>query len=180
MMKNLQYTFFNPYSYNSRMDSKKDLKKEAPANFIEIDEVISRSAQPTKGNIDWLSEQNVTDIINFRRDDEFLPVNFDEKKYVESKKMIYHNIPTYTNYPEEKKVGEFLNIIENVKNKGGKVHIHCREGADRTGVYSYIYERLNNLISKKVAFRNMVNGGWHFEDHPHLAKVAEQIYKKIR
>ena len=150
-----------------------------PANYISVDKFLSRSAQPTQGNIDWLCKNNVTDIVNFRRSDEFLPTSFDEKKYVESKNMKYHNIPTYTNYPEEKKIKEFLNIVDDVKKNGGKMHIHCREGADRTGLYAYVYERLANFIPKSKAYRNFINGGWHDFEHPHLANVAEEFVKKM-
>ena len=151
-----------------------------PLNYQEIDNFMSRSAQPDKNNIDWLKEKSVTDIINFRRDDESFPINFDEQKYVESKGMVYHSIPSYTNYPEEKNMGKFLDIVDGVKKKGGRIHIHCREGADRTGLYAYIYERLINLASKTKAYNNFINGGWHILDHPHLADVAETFVQKMK
>ena len=151
-----------------------------PYNYQEVDNFMSRSAQPNQSNIDWLRSNKVTDIINFRRDNESFPLEFDERKYVESKGMTYHNIPSYTNYPEDKNLGKFLDIVEGVKQKGGKVHIHCREGADRTGLYAYIYERLMNLTSQKDAYKNFIDGGWHKYDHPHLAKAAESFVQKIK
>jgi len=151
-----------------------------PVNYQKVDNFISRSAQPNQGNIDWLRENNVTDIVNFRRDNESFPVDFDECKYVESKGMTYHCISSYTNYPEEKNLGKFLDIVDGVKKKGGKMHIHCREGADRTGMYAYIYERLINLTPKAEAYKNFINGGWHNFDHPHLADFAENFVKKVK
>lgn len=151
-----------------------------PYNYQEVDSFMSRSAQPNQSNIDWLKDNNVTDIINFRRDNESFPLEFDECKYVESRGMAYHNIPSYTNYPTDENLGKFLDIVEGVKQNGGKVHIHCREGADRTGMYAYIYERLNKLTSQAEAYKNFINGGWHNFDHPHLAKVAETFVQKIR
>lgn len=155
-------------------------QKYKPYNYQEVDNFMSRSAQPTQCNIDWLKDNKVTDIINFRRDNERFPLEFDECKYVESKGMTYHNIPSYTNYPEDKNLGKFLDIVEGVKKKGGKVHIHCREGADRTGMYAYIYERLHNLVPQHKAFKNFIDGGWHNFDHPHLAKAAETFVQKIK
>lgn len=159
--------------------SNKQHKIYPPANYQKVDNFLSRSAQPNKLNIDWLQENNVTDIINFRRDNESFPLDFNEQKYVESKKMVYHNIPSYTNYPEEKNMGKFLDIVENVKKNGGKIHIHCREGADRTGMYAYIYERLIKLTSQVQAYKNFIDGGWHNLDHPHLANAAEDFVKKV-
>lgn len=50
--------------------------------------------------------------------------------------MHYHNIPTDPQHPSERKVGEFLDLVEGIRQRGGKVHIHCHHGADRTGMYS--------------------------------------------
>ena len=151
-----------------------------PSNYIATDSFLSRSAQPNQRNIDWLKKNNVTDVVNFRRNDENFPIDFDECKYVESKGMTYHCIPSYTNYPEEKKLGNFLDIVDSVQKKGGKIHIHCREGADRTGMYAYIYERLINLTPKAEAYKSFINGGWHNLDYPHLVDFAEKFVQKIK
>lgn len=155
-------------------------KTTAPYKYQKIDNFISRSAQPNKNNIKWLKENDVTDIINFRRDNEDFPVDFNEEKYVNANKMKYHNIPSYTNYPTEENLGKFLNIVENAKKNNGKVHIHCREGVDRTGMYAYLYERLYNLKPQAEAFTNFINYGWHYYSHPHLADFAEDFMKKIK
>ena len=67
-------------------------KTTQPPNYQKVDDFMSRSAQPSKSNIDWLQENNITDIVNFRRDNESFPLDFDECKYVESKSMNYHHI----------------------------------------------------------------------------------------
>lgn len=166
--------------YNKNISIIEQNQNSKPPNFKKIDNLMSRSAQINKDNIEWLQKHNITDIINFRRVDESFPLDFDESQYAKSKNMVYHNIPSYTNYPEEKNLKHFLNIIEGIRQKGGKVHIHCREGADRTGMYAYIYERLVNLSSKTEAYKNFINGGWHKFDHPHLAEVAEHFVQKIK
>lgn len=37
-----------------------------PTNYLKIDDVVSRSAQPKKADFAWLKEQGVTDVFNFR------------------------------------------------------------------------------------------------------------------
>ena len=97
--------------------------KAMPKNYAKIDNSLSRSAQPEKEDFAWLKSQGVTDIINFRTM-AFSNINFDEENEVKALGMNYHNIPTVTMRPNEKKVQTFLDLVEEIKNKGGKAHIH--------------------------------------------------------
>jgi protein tyrosine phosphatase (PTP) superfamily phosphohydrolase (DUF442 family) len=119
--------------------------KGMPANYAKIDETVSRSAQPMIDDFQWLKEnEQVTDVINFRT--MFEPkVDFSESYVVEKLGMKYHSIPSKTKEPSEENIAKFLKIVNDVKEKKGKVHIHCKAGADRTGMYSYIYKAINNI-----------------------------------
>ena len=151
-----------------------------PQNYKKIDNYLSRSAQPDEKNILWLKKQGITDIINFRtmaKPD----TNFDEKSFAEKIGIKYHHIPSITMYPKKENVGEFLDIVEGIKGKNGKVHIHCKAGADRTGMYSYIYERLNNIGSIQDNIQELTEHFWHKEKYPYLNKWAEifvDLFKK--
>ena len=153
-----------------------------PENYQKIDNTLSRSAQITKSNIRWLRDKGVTDIINFRT--MTVPdMTFDEKAYVESKGIKYHSIPSVSMYPKKENVGKFLDIIEGVKNKNGKLHIHCKQGADRTGMYSYIYERLNNIGTPSENKEEMIKHLWDRKKYPNMIEWAElfiDIFKKKR
>jgi len=147
-----------------------------PDNYKKIDEYLSRSAQPLVENLKWLREQGITDVINLRnmsRD------NFDEGHYVKEIGMAYHSLPSVTKFIKEENVGEFLNIIENVKRKGGKVHFHCDHGADRTGMFAYIYERLNHIGTPKDNMEELVEHRWRKDKYGDLVKWAEAIIEKI-
>ena len=143
-----------------------------PQNYKQIDNCVSRSAQPDKINLRWLKRHGVTDIINFRTMGD-PGIKFDEKEYVNKLGLNYHNIPSYTRYPTKENVGKFLDIVENVKSNGGKVHIHCKAGADRTGMYSYIYERLNNIGTVKDNLQELKDHFWHKDLYPYLNEWAE-------
>ena len=69
--------------------------------------------------------------------------------------------------------------MEGVKNKNGKVHIHCRQGADKTGMYAYIYERLNKIGTPFENYKEFLKHGWHFQRYPHLAIWAESFIASL-
>ena len=150
-----------------------------PDNYQKIDSILSRSAQLTRSNIRWLKDKGVTDIINFRTM-KVPDINFDEKQYVESQGMIYHNIPSVSKYPLAENVGKFLDIVEGVKQKGGELHIHCRQGADRTGMYAYIYERLNNIGTPQKNAQEMIDHRWHRDKYPHMTEWAEAFVNMFK
>ena len=97
-----------------------------PDNYAKIDNYVSRSAQPKKADFDWLKNEGVTDVFNFRTMT-VSGLDFDEKIEVEKRGMKYHNIPTITREPNEKQIDTFLKEIDDVKAKNGKAHIHCKE-----------------------------------------------------
>ncbi len=143
-----------------------------PYNYKNIDKYLSRSAQPTKSNLRWLKRHGVTDIINLRTMN--IPaIDFEEGQYVKELGMNYHNIPSISKYPKQENIGRFLDIIDSVKDCGGKVHVHCKEGADRTGMYSYIYERLNNIGTIKDNLQELIDHHWHKDRYPYLNEWAE-------
>ena len=128
--------------------------KGMPHNYYKIDNTVSRSAQPQKEDFAWLKEQGVTDIINFRT--MFVSgIDFDEKKVVESLGMKYHNIPTITAKPNDDNIKEFLDLTDTVCKNNGKLHLHCAAGADRTGMYSFIYKTIKD--KKRVILKTETN-----------------------
>lgn len=150
--------------------------KGKPNNYAKIDNVISRSAQPQKDDFLWLKNEGVTDIINFRTMVEPAQ-NFDEKTVVEGLGMKYHNIPSITSKPNEEKVGQFLNLVENIKSNGGKAHIHCKAGADRTGMYAFIYKNIKGIGTICENEKEWLNFGHNTKKFPDLISWAKKFKK---
>lgn len=148
-----------------------------PDNYKKIDNTVSRSAQPKAEDFKWLKEQGVTDVINFRTM-YVSGIGFDEKSLVEQNGMKYHNIPSHTKTPNEQNIGKFLDIVDNVQKQGGKVHIHCKAGADRTGMYSWIYKQTHNLGSMKSNEREMLEMGHHYNLYPNLINWIKNFLTK--
>ena len=150
-----------------------------PDNYAIIDKYLSRSAQPQKEDFSWLKEQGVTDIINFRtmyRPD----IDFNEKVEVERLGMNYHNIPTITKEPLEENVDTFFKEVEHIKQNGGKAHIHCKAGADRTGMYAFLYKVKNGLGSLSKNQAEWFAFGYHYKLYPELMEWARNFVLKIK
>jgi protein-tyrosine phosphatase len=107
-------------------------------------------------------------------------INYDEKALVTKNGMNYYNIKSYTKKPDEKNIAEFLDIVEAVKKKGGKLHIHCKAGADRTGMYAYIYEVLNNIKTSVAAKFEWFKHGYHFNLYPKLMDWTDNFIKNYK
>ncbi len=149
-----------------------------PENYAIIDSCVSRSAQPQKEDFLWLKEQGVTDIFNFRT--MYVPaLDFNEEEIVKTLGMKYHNIPSVTFHPSEEKVATFLNEVEEVANNGGKAHIHCKAGADRTGMYAYIYKSIKNIGSRLGNQIEMISMGHNLELYPDLLPWTNNIINKL-
>ncbi len=152
--------------------------KGKPDNYAKIDNFLSRSAQPQKDDFKWLKEQGVTDVINFRTMANS-GLDFDEKKVVESLGMKYHNIPTVSAKPRKHSVMDFLDLIKNIAQNNGKAHIHCKAGADRTGMYSFVYKTLKNIGTKEENEKEWIQRGHNTKRYPNMIKWTENLLKKI-
>ena len=148
-----------------------------PKNYGVIDNYISRSAQPQKEDFLWLKENGVTDIINFRT--MVAPeTDFSEESVVKDLGMNYHNIPSETGNPKDVNVIRFLETVNQIKEKNGKAHIHCKAGADRTGMYAFIYKMLNGIGNLAENKAEWLNFGHHFKFYPNLMDWADSYVKK--
>ena len=149
-----------------------------PKNYQKIDDVVSRSAQPNRENLAWLKSQGVTDVFNFRTM-YVSGLDFDEKKEVEDLGMKYHNIPSVTKEPKTENVDRFLKEIDEVAAKGGKAHIHCKAGSDRTGMYSYIYKSIKGIGTRMNNQLEMLFMGHNSVLYPKLLPWTNDLINKL-
>ena len=145
-----------------------------PKNFATIDKFLSRSAQPQIEDFIWLKDNGVTDVINFRTMYEN-NLGFEEKDVVESLGMKYHNIPSHTRHPNVENISKFFDTIANIIKNNGKAHIHCKAGADRTGMYAYLYKAKNNIGTSQENKEEWLNRGHHRELFPNLIEWTENF-----
>jgi len=97
-------------------------------NFYQVDPQVYRGAQPTSEGIKYLASIGVKTVISLRDSDKRSKA---EEQLVTAAGMKYINIPmTGLAAPTEAEISKILAILEG----GGGVFLHCKRGADRTGV----------------------------------------------
>lgn len=145
--------------------------------------VVSRSAQLNISNIKWLKAQGYTDVLNFRTMVE-PEIGFDEAQEVIKNGMNYHSLPVSGDDLKNGrgmlgKIGQFLKIVFKVKASGGKLHMHCKAGADRTGVFAFIYKSLFEIGTREENAAEMLHLGHNTQRYPDVISDTKKIIDKI-
>jgi tyrosine-protein phosphatase SIW14 len=124
-------------------------------NFGRVTEMLYRGGQPTADGFSALRAMGVGLVINFR--DEPSEVAR-EKREVESRGMKYIMIPWGGHdEPSDVQVVEFLDLVRT--DPQTRIFVHCRRGADRTGVMIAAYrivvehESVSDAVSEMHKFR---------------------------
>lgn len=108
--------------------------RELP-NFQEVNSQLYRGAQPKSGGIKRLSQMGIKTIVNLRGADE---TTRNEEAEARVAGLRYFNIPLRQfGRPTDEQVERVLNILNDSDNQ--PVFVHCRLGADRTGLVVAIY-----------------------------------------
>ena len=75
---------------------------------------------------------------------------------------------------------DFLKIIEGIKAKGGKAHIHCKARADRTGMYAFIYKALNKIGTLAENEKEWIAKGHNIQRYPDLRTWTKDLVNKLK
>lgn len=109
------------------------INKEIP-NFQIVDKYLARGGQPSNLGLVILSKLGYKTVINLRTGDD----GKKEAALVLLLGMNYYNIPMSPSHaPKKEDVEKIMSIIS--KEGINHVFIHCKEGADRTGVVVAAY-----------------------------------------
>lgn len=108
--------------------------KELP-NFHKVNDRLYRGAQPKKDGLKTLASLGVKSILNLRGEDE---TSYAEAKETKALGLNYYALPMGgLSRPTDEQIARALSIINNPEN--GVVFVHCKHGADRTGVVIACY-----------------------------------------
>ena len=115
---------------------------------------------------------NTITIRNFHEVDETLMRGGglpEEAQWANKLGMNFHWLPMHsTNNPTISDVNRFFQITDDARNKGEKVFIHCRHGADRTGVYSALYRVRNQNVKLSDVIRELMAYGHDANHNPNI------------
>ena len=122
-------------------------------NLHKIDDNLYRSAQPTRQGMKNLKLLGIKTVINLR------PFYSDTDE-IRGTELLNEELSVKPWHIEDEDVIRVLRIIR--KKENGPFLIHCKYGADRTGVMSAMYRIVQQGWSQDDAIEEMVNGGYGF------------------
>lgn len=152
-------------AFNARINPAQ-IHKYAPLlitipNFHVVDNTLMRGAKPTEAQLKELKSNGVKSIISFCTN--FNPQNPkvktppDEANWAQKLGMDFYWMPMRSNCnPQKEAVNAFFAITDLARAKGEKVFIHCRHGADRTGLFSAIYRLRNQNVRLSDVIRELM------------------------
>lgn len=124
------------------------------SNFHRVSRTLYRGAQPSAQGMKTLESMGIKTVISLR----WLGSDRGELKGT-SLKYIHIRINTVAN-PKTGQVVEFLKAVVDPDNQ--PVFLHCKHGADRTGMMTAFYRIVMQGWSKEEAVREMTKGGYNF------------------
>ena len=126
-------------------------------NFHEVNSQLYRGAQPKSGGIKRLGQMGVKTIVNLRSADESTR---NEEAEARAAGLRYINIPFREfGRPTDEQVERVLNILNDSDNQ--PVFVHCRLGADRTGLVVAIYRITHDGWTSEKAKAEAKKYGMH-------------------
>ena len=140
-------------------------------NFGRATENLYRGGQPTSDGFNALHAMGVGIVVNFREGRTEVAT---EKRQVESLGMKSIGIPWSANHePSSAQIVEFLDLVR--ANPNTKIFVHCRRGADRTGVMIAAYRIAveHKPVAEAVSEMRRFHYDWLFL--PQLKRYIESL-----
>ena len=132
-------------------------------NLYMVDTGVYRCAQPDKTAFAELKIIGISEVLNLR----YLR---SDKRYAKTTDLTVHHVKMLAGKSDFDKLVKTLRII---KNRNGAIVIHCKHGADRTGLVLALYRIVFQDWNKQDAIDELENGNYNF--HPVYGNIPEFI-----
>jgi tyrosine-protein phosphatase SIW14 len=145
-------------------------KERGLPNFGRVTDNLYRGGQPTSDGFNALHAMGVGIVVDLREK----PTDMDEKRQVESLGMKSVDIPWSANHePSSDQIVQFLDLVR--ANPDTKIYVHCRRGADRTGVMiaSYRVAVEHKSVADAVSEMHRYRYDWLFRSQ--LKRYIESL-----
>ncbi|MFI5178224.1 MAG: tyrosine-protein phosphatase [Vicinamibacterales bacterium] len=138
-------------------------------NFGRLSEHLYRGAQPRVDAYASLRAFGIDTIVRLSTGDEFIA---GERERVEALGMRFVSLPwRAADTPTPEQVAAFLTLFR--ERPAQTVFVHCREGADRTGVMIALYRIAIDHFTADRAVAEMKAFHYRYLFHPHLQEFVE-------
>jgi len=128
-------------------------------NFYKVDDHVYRGGQPTDDGLKDLAALGIKTVIDLREIGEHSQAQ--EEKLVTSLDMRYISVPMKgMSTPNEKHVADVLALLND--SSSGPVFVHCKRGADRTGMVIAVYRVSHDHWDNKAALSEAKSDGMSF------------------
>jgi protein tyrosine/serine phosphatase len=131
-----------------------EIKSDNFKNLYKVSDSLFRSEQPKISSKEELKRLGIQSILNLRDD-------LSDSTLVEGNEFYLYNVKMKANDIQHQQVAEVLRIIEIAPKP---LLIHCKHGADRTGLIVAIYRIQKQSWTKKMAIFEIKKGGFGFHD----------------
>lgn len=157
----------------SRLDEKSSI--DGVPNFGRMNAHLYRGAQPTTAGFARLRDLGIGTVVSFTLGEEGSKA---ERGVVESLGMRLIALPWSTVHdPHAQEVVDFLSFVR--EHPEEKIFVHCKAGADRTGVFVALYRIAIDHWTAADAIDEMKAFHYRYIFLPHLQRYVE-TFSKLR
>jgi protein tyrosine/serine phosphatase len=145
------------------------------SNFGRMNAHLYRGAQPTPEGFANLRRLGVQTVVRLSLNEEAAE---QERRLVESMGMGFVSLPWSTAHqPNAEQIVEFLSLVK--KHPQTTYFVHCKAGADRTGVFVALYRIVVDRWSTGRAIDEMKAFRYRTLFLPHLQKYVESFPERL-
>ena len=152
------------------------VKTKGIPNFGEVTPNLYRGAQPTEEGLQALKDMGINLVVDLRGG-----ASKEEEETAKKLGMQYVSIPSHCPFPKDEPFAKFLRVLR--ENPGKKAFVHCRLGADRTGMAVASYRMAEEGWSADEAMKEMKAFGFNGVHHamcPGLADYEESFPERLK
>ncbi|SHN67635.1 fused DSP-PTPase phosphatase/NAD kinase-like protein [Desulfovibrio litoralis] len=143
----------------------KPIQIQGLPNLHKVDDNLYRSAQIKKNALEGLKSLGIYTVISLRQSNK-------DEKILRNSGITFIHLPVNTWAIGDEEVVEALKAIDAAKTKGS-VLVHCKHGADRTGLTIAMYRIIRQGWTREEAKKEMLEGGFGF--HSIWKNIIEYI-----
>jgi protein tyrosine/serine phosphatase len=157
----------------SHRDEKESI--DGVANFGRVSDGLYRGAQPTPAGFAHLRALGIGTVVRLSRGEQ---ASAAERALVTNLGMGFIALPWSTrDVPRDEQVTDFLSFV--AAHPGEKIFVHCKAGADRTGVFVALYRIAIDHWSAAEAVDEMKAFHYRYLFLPHLERYVEAFPARL-